>query len=51
MDDRISSRQLHESRGVEDWRVGGDGACASRADPMTSSVGRGRRAVVATMRP
>lgn len=28
MTDRISPKQLHESDGVEDWRVIGDGACA-----------------------
>jgi 4a-hydroxytetrahydrobiopterin dehydratase len=28
MNDRISPRQFHASRGVEDWRVIGDGACA-----------------------
>ena len=27
-DDRISPRQFHESEGVEDWRVLGEGACA-----------------------
>jgi 4a-hydroxytetrahydrobiopterin dehydratase len=28
MTDRISPKQFHESAGVEDWRVIGDGACA-----------------------
>lgn len=28
MSDQISSKQFHESEGVEDWRVLGDGACA-----------------------
>jgi len=28
MNDQISARQFHESDGVEDWRVVGDGACA-----------------------
>jgi 4a-hydroxytetrahydrobiopterin dehydratase len=28
MSDRISPKQFHESEGVEDWRVVGDGACA-----------------------
>lgn len=28
MTDRISAREFHEARGVEDWRVVGDGACA-----------------------
>jgi 4a-hydroxytetrahydrobiopterin dehydratase len=28
MTDRISPKQFHESEGVEDWRVIGDGACA-----------------------
>ena len=28
MIDRISPKQFHESEGVEDWRVLGDGACA-----------------------
>lgn len=28
MTDQISPRQFHESEGVEDWRVIGDGACA-----------------------
>src|SRR5215468_4699950 len=28
MIDRISPKQFHESEGVEDWRVMGDGACA-----------------------
>lgn len=28
MTDRISPKQFHESDGVEDWRVIGDGACA-----------------------
>ena len=28
MTDRISAKQFHESEGVEDWRVLGDGACA-----------------------
>ena len=28
MTDRISPKQFHESEGVEDWRVLGDGACA-----------------------
>ena len=27
MTDRISAREFHEARGVEDWRVVGDGAC------------------------
>src|SRR5262245_15248111 len=27
MTDRISPKQFHESEGVEDWRVVGDGAC------------------------
>jgi 4a-hydroxytetrahydrobiopterin dehydratase len=27
MADRISPKQFHESEGVEDWRVIGDGAC------------------------
>jgi 4a-hydroxytetrahydrobiopterin dehydratase len=28
MTDRISPKQFHDSEGVEDWRVLGDGACA-----------------------
>src|SRR5262245_6826864 len=28
MSDRLSPKQFHESEGVEDWRVLGDGACA-----------------------
>src|SRR5256712_3432534 len=28
MTDKISPKQFHESDGVEDWRVVGDGACA-----------------------
>jgi 4a-hydroxytetrahydrobiopterin dehydratase len=28
MTDRISPKQFHEAKGVEDWRVLGDGACA-----------------------
>ena len=28
MNDRLSPKQFHESEGVEDWRVLGDGACA-----------------------
>ena len=28
MRDRITTRQFHESQGVEDWRVVGEGACA-----------------------
>jgi 4a-hydroxytetrahydrobiopterin dehydratase len=28
MTDRIRPKQFHESEGVEDWRVIGDGACA-----------------------
>ncbi len=28
MTDRLSPQQFHESEGVEDWRVLGDGACA-----------------------
>src|SRR5437763_8076991 len=28
MTDRLSPQQFHESGGVEDWRVLGDGACA-----------------------
>ena len=28
MTDKISPKQFHESEGVEDWRVVGDGACA-----------------------
>src|SRR5438067_10007444 len=28
MTDRLSPTQFHESAGVEDWRVLGDGACA-----------------------
>jgi 4a-hydroxytetrahydrobiopterin dehydratase len=28
MTDRLSPKQFHESEGVEDWRVLGDGACA-----------------------
>ena len=28
MSDRITMRQFHESDGVEDWRVVGEGACA-----------------------
>ena len=27
MSDRITTRQFHESQGVEDWRVVGEGAC------------------------
>src|SRR5437762_13924922 len=28
MTDRLSPKQFHESEGVEEWRVLGDGACA-----------------------
>ncbi len=28
MSDRITARRFHESKGVEDWRVVGEGACA-----------------------
>jgi 4a-hydroxytetrahydrobiopterin dehydratase len=28
MTDHISPKQFHDSAGVEDWRVLGDGACA-----------------------
>src|SRR5438309_281982 len=28
MTDRLSPQQFHESEGIEDWRVLGDGACA-----------------------
>ncbi len=28
MTDYISPKQFHDSEGVEDWRVLGDGACA-----------------------
>ncbi|CAA9585655.1 MAG: hypothetical protein AVDCRST_MAG88-3902, partial [uncultured Thermomicrobiales bacterium] len=28
MTDRLSPQQFHETEGVEDWRVLGDGACA-----------------------
>src|SRR5947209_10768990 len=28
MSDRITARRFHESEGVEDWRVVGEGACA-----------------------
>ncbi len=27
MTDQITARQFHESDGVEDWRVVGEGAC------------------------
>ena len=32
MTDGISPTQFHESGGVEDWRVIGDGACAYLVD-------------------
>ena len=39
MTDRISPKQFHESDGVEDWRVIGDGACASfRTRSFAASV-------------
>src|SRR5256712_3777397 len=28
MSDWVTMRRFHESKGVEDWRVGGEGACA-----------------------
>lgn len=44
MTDRISPQQFHESAGVEDWRVLGDGACAFF---RTSSFGAGAQLVQA----
>jgi 4a-hydroxytetrahydrobiopterin dehydratase len=40
MTDGISPRQFHESEGVEDWRVIGDGACAYfRTGSFAASAG------------
>ena len=44
MTDQISPRQFHESQGVEDWRVLGEGACAFF---RTGSFAAGARLVVA----
>src|SRR5215470_17430033 len=44
MTDRISPTQFHESEGVEDWRVLGDGACAYF---RTGSLAAGARLVQA----
>jgi 4a-hydroxytetrahydrobiopterin dehydratase len=44
MTDQISPKQFHESEGVEDWRVLGDGACAYF---RTGSFGAGARLVQA----
>jgi 4a-hydroxytetrahydrobiopterin dehydratase len=44
MNDRIGPTQFHESEGVEDWRVIGDGACAYF---RTGSFGAGARLVQA----
>lgn len=39
MTDRISPKQFHESEGVEDWRVIGDGACAYfRTESLAASA-------------
>ena len=39
MTDRISPKQFHESEGVEDWRVIGDGACAYfRTESLATSA-------------
>ena len=39
MTDQITPKQFHESEGVEDWRVIGDGACAHfRAGSFTASA-------------
>lgn len=39
MTDQISPKQFHESEGVEDWRVLGDGACAHfRTGSFTASA-------------
>jgi 4a-hydroxytetrahydrobiopterin dehydratase len=39
MTDRISPKQFHESAGVEDWRVIGEGACACfRTDPFAKAA-------------
>ena len=39
MTERISPKQFHESEGVEDWRVIGDGACAHfRAGSFAASA-------------
>jgi len=40
MTDRINPKQFHESAGVEDWRVIGDGACAHfRTRSFAASAG------------
>lgn len=44
MTDQISPKQFHESEGVEDWRVIGDGACAYF---QTGSFAAGARLVQA----
>jgi 4a-hydroxytetrahydrobiopterin dehydratase len=44
MADRLSPKQFHESEGVEDWRVIGDGACAYFE---TGSLAAGARLVQA----
>ncbi len=44
MTDRITAQQFHESEGVEDWRVLGEGACAFF---RTGSFGAGARLVAA----
>jgi 4a-hydroxytetrahydrobiopterin dehydratase len=44
MTDQISPKQFHESEGVEDWRVIGDGACAYF---RTGSLAAGARLVQA----
>jgi len=44
MTDQITAKQFHESEGVEDWRVVGDGACAFF---RTGSFAAGARLVLA----
>src|SRR5207244_5399747 len=44
MTDQISPKQFHESEGIEDWRVLGDGACAYF---QTGSFAAGARLVQA----
>src|SRR5205823_12850287 len=44
MSDRITARRFHESEGVEDWRVVGEGACAYfRPGRSAAATGSGKQ--------
>src|SRR2546428_3401957 len=39
MSDWITMRRFHESKGVEDWRVVGEGACARKMSAIARKLG------------